>query len=295
MVSNSKLGPLVVIVGQTASGKSALAMELAKKLNGEIINADSWAVYEGFDIGTAKPNLTDQRLIKHHLIDVADPAKGFSAAVFKRLVNETTEEIYKKEKLPIISGGTGLYIDSILFDYSFLPASPSVLRDKLNTMSLDELRMKVEKLKYDTTDIDLNNKRRIIRLLENRGKKPKSKPIRPNVLVIGLSIDKTNLRKNVEKRVEQMLKVGLEKEVRNLSKRYGWNIEAMKGIGYREFKKQFEGKQSISETKELIIIHSIQLAKKQQTWFKRNNSIQWVTNRSDTIAIVTTFLNKLSE
>ncbi len=295
MVSGTILKPLIVIVGQTASGKSDLAMEIARKFKGEIINADSWSVYKGFDIGTAKPSNGDQQQIKHHLINVADPKEGFSAAIFKKQASKAIQDIYKRGKLPIISGGTGLYIDSILFDYSFMPASPAQLREKYNLYSLEELQREVLKYKYDTDGVDLNNKRRLIRLLENKGNKPKSKPIRQNTLIIGLAIEPEKLQKNVDSRINKMIKMGLENEVLSLQKKYGWDIEPMKGIGYREFKKQFEGTQNIEQTKDLIIIHSLQLAKKQLTWFKRNNSIQWVSNRSKTIAIVTTYLNKLSD
>ena len=131
--------PIVVIVGATASGKSKLAMEIAKYFNGEIITADSWTVYRGFDIGTAKASNDDQKLIKHHLLDVTTPDKGFSAAVFKRLANLAINDIQGRGKLPIIVGGTGLYIDSLIFDYSFLPAHDKYSRLALNALSIEEL------------------------------------------------------------------------------------------------------------------------------------------------------------
>ena len=131
MVS-SKKEPLIVIVGETATGKSDLAMFLAEKFKGEIINADSWSVYKGFNIGTAKPNKSDQDTIRHHLIDIADPKDGYSAAIFKRQAISAIKEIKYRNKLPILSGGSGLYVDSVLYDYSFLPASPSLMREKYN-------------------------------------------------------------------------------------------------------------------------------------------------------------------
>ncbi len=260
-----KLEPIVVIVGETASGKSDLAMDIALKFSGEIINADSWAVYRGFNIGTATPSKEDQKAVTHHLIDIADPEDGFNAALFKRLATEKIKEIRAKGKLPIISGGTGLYIDSLIYDYSFLPTGSDEDRKKYNSMSLIELKERVAKLKYDSSGIDLNNKRRVIRLLENHGVKPKSKPIRSDALILGLKLEPEKLANNIKKRVDKMLKNGLENEVKKLSKKYGWDIEPMKGIGYREFQKQFEGKQSLEQTKKLIIIHSLQLAKKQRT------------------------------
>jgi len=294
MVS-SKKEPLIVIVGETATGKSDLAMLLAEKFKGEIINADSWSVYKGFNIGTAKPNKSDQDTIRHHLIDIADPKDGYSAAIFKRQAISAIKEIKYRNKLPILSGGSGLYVDSVLYDYSFLPASPSLLREKYNSMSIELIRQEIVNLNYDTNGIDLNNKRRLIRLLENGGVRPKSRSLRPNTLILGVSVDQQILKNNLEKRVNKMLTAGLENEVRELSEIYGWDIEPMKGIGYREFRNYFQGIQSLDETRAMIIKDSLQLAKKQRTWFKRNNSIQWVSNRSNIVTIVTTFLNKLSE
>ena len=285
--------PLIVIVGATASGKSDVAMFLAEKFNGEIINADSWSVYKGFDIGTAKPSLNDQTLIKHHLLDIAEPKDGFSAAIFKRLALAAIDEIHSKNKIPILTGGTGLYIDSILYDYSFLPGSAASLRQKYNSMSIDALRQEIVKLQYDTEGIDLNNKRRLIRLLENKGIRPSAKSLRPNTLILGINLDQEILESRIENRVDSMFEAGLESEVRELSEKYGWDIEPLKGIGYREFKKYFEGNQTLLETRSMIIKDSIQLTKKQRTWFKRNNSIQWESRKSKIVIIVTTYLNKL--
>jgi tRNA dimethylallyltransferase len=295
MVSKVKQSPLIVILGETASGKSAIAIELAKKFKGEIINADSWAVYKGFNIGTAKPSEKDQKSIKHHLIDIAEPKEGFNAAIFKKLVSDKIEDITTRGKVPILSGGTGLYIDSVLYDYGFLPGSTKKKRKKYNDMTLDELRDIVTKLKYKTEGIDLNNKRRIIRLIENEGARPSANGLRQDTLIIGIKIEPEKLKSNIENRVNEMLEAGLENEVKELSQTYGWDIEPMKGIGYREFRKQFEGSQTIEQTKELIIIHSMQLAKKQRSWFGRNNSIHWLSNKSKIVATVTTYLNKLSD
>ena len=130
---------LLVIVGETASGKSALAMQMAKQYNGEIIAADAWTVYRGFDIGTAKPSAAEQAAVPHHMLDVADPATGFSAAVFKRLAEPIITDIHARGKLPILVGGSGLYIDSILYDYSFLEQPPARLRAELNDATIPEL------------------------------------------------------------------------------------------------------------------------------------------------------------
>lgn len=287
--------PLVVIVGETASGKTALGIELAKRLNGEIICADSWTVYKGFDIGTAKPGKEEQAGIPHHLLNVADPAIGYSAAVFQRQAKEAIREIASKGKLPIIVGGTGLYIDSILYDYSFLPASDPELRAELNGLSLDELLQRADAMKLDTSYIDVRNKRRIIRLIENDGVLPTKKPLRPNTFIVGLRRPAEALRQRITARVDVMVEDGLVDEVRQLGERYGWDCEPMKAPAYRAFKDYVDGTISLEMAKERTVQNDLKLAKKQRTWFKRNNSIHWVDDRSeitDIVDSITTYLNK---
>jgi tRNA dimethylallyltransferase len=289
---DSTLKPIVVIVGVTASGKSKLAMEIAKYFNGEIITADSWTVYRGFDIGTAKASNDDQKLIKHHLLDVTTPDKGFSAAVFKRLANLAINDIQGRGKLPIIVGGTGLYIDSLIFDYSFLPPHDKYSRLALNALSIEELLKITVNQGFDTTIIDTNNKRRIIRLIENNGKQPSKGTLRPNTLIVGLLIDKEVLAGRITDRVNSMINAGLDREVRTLQNTYGWDSEPMKGIGYKEWQAYFNETQTLQQTEDAIIASTNKLVKKQETWFKRNKSIHWVNNQRQVVALVTTFLGK---
>jgi tRNA dimethylallyltransferase len=284
--------PLVVIVGETASGKSALATAIAERFNGELICADSWTVYRGFDIGTAKPSSMERALVPHHLLDVAEPVEGFSAAVFQRLAKQAITEILSRGKLPILVGGTGLYIDSILYDYSFLPKSDPEGRAVLNMKSLDELIQRVQELGLNTEGIDLRNKRRVIRLIENEGERPTKRSIRDNTLVLGMKVERETLGWRIAARVDAMLAAGLENEVEQLAGKYGWGAEAMKGIGYREWQPYFVGTQTLGATREKIIKSTMDLAKKQRTWFRRNNSIQWVSDRSNAVDLITTFLNK---
>jgi len=284
--------PLIVIVGETAAGKSAMAMRLADQFNGEIICADSWTVYKGFDIGTAKPSLAEQKQIPHHLLDVADPKIGFSAAIFKRLATVVIDDIHERGKLPILVGGTGLYIDSVLYNYSFMPTGPIERRQELDKLSLDEVKAMAAALSLDTTGIDTGNKRRLIRLIENNGKKPERQKLRSNTLVLGLGVPKEDLEARIEIRVDSMISGGLENEVKQLKAEYGWDIEPMKGIGYREFGVYFAGEQTMEQTREQIIRSTLLLAKKQRTWFKRNKSIQWVNDLSQAVDLATTFLNK---
>lgn len=285
------IGPLVAVVGETASGKSALAMDIARKFNGEIICADSWTVYKGFDIGTAKPSLSDRQAIPHHLIDIADPRVGFSAAVFKEAAQQAIADVSSRGKLPILAGGSGLYIDSVLYDYSFLTQSVPSERMQLNAMSLLDVLAIAHERGLDMTGIDLRNKRRIIRHIENNGIRPIKSEIRPHTLILGLQIPREELLARIESRVDAMMRAGLDEEVRQLSLRYGWDVEPMKGIGYREWHEYFLGSQTLPETRQKIIQNTKQLAKKQRTWFRRNNSIQWINSRSEIVDSVTTFLN----
>jgi tRNA dimethylallyltransferase len=287
--------PLVVIAGETGSGKSSLAMELAKKFDGEIICADSWTVYKDFNIGTAKPSLAERAEISHHLLDVADPQEGFSAVLFQKLALPVIADIATRGKLPILAGGTGLYIDSLIYNYGFLKAPSPELRHELSGKSLSELLELAEQKGLSTEGVDVRNKRRIIRLIENEGALPSKQELRENTLLIGLSVARDELRDRITARVDTMLAKGLEGEVATLAERYGWDAEPMKGIGYREWYEYFKGTQTKDETRRRIIKSTLDLAKRQRTWFKRNKSIQWVNNREELqlfVDLTTTFLNK---
>lgn len=280
---------LLVIVGETASGKSDLALQIAKKNRGEIISADSWTIYKGFDIGTGKPTITQQKAVKHHLIDVRQPTDDFNAPMFKQLAEKAIKSIQKQGKLPVLVGGTGLYLDSVLFDFGFLPNSDE--RKKLDNMELGELLELAENRGVDLTGIDIRNKRRVIRAIEAGGQKPTKSKLRPDTLIIGLKLDNETLRKNVERRTDKMLAAGLEEEVKALSGQYGWDIEPMKGIGYREWRDYFEGSQTLEETRQRIISSTMNLAKRQRTWFKRNKDIQWFSSIDEARSYINQALN----
>lgn len=291
----AKVSPLLVIVGETASGKSALALELARQLNGELICADSWTVYKDFDIGTAKPTPAEQARVPHHLLDVADPNVGFSAPVFQKLAKEAITDISARGKLPIVVGGTGLYIDALLYDYSFLPKSDPAEREHLNAMALSELLGRVEELGLDATGIDLRNKRRVIRLIENNGIRPTKSGLRANTVIIGLQRPPIELRERIIARIQTMVDAGFPDEVRALGERYGWDIEPMRAPGYRAFRDYVEGRVSLAAAQERFMQNDLQLAKKQRTWFKRNKSIHWFTtpvNLAEVVDYTTTHLDK---
>jgi tRNA dimethylallyltransferase len=271
-----------------------MAMELARRLGGELICADSWTVYEGFDIGTAKPSRADRAEVPHHLLDVADPREGFSVVLFKRLAQTAIEDISARGKLPIVVGGTGLYIDALLYDYSFLPATSPELRKELNSLSLPELLERAEAADYDLSGIDIRNKRRVIRLIENAGQRPTKQPLRVNTLILGIRRDPAELKSRIERRIDAMVAAGFPDEVKSLGEQYGWNNEPMKAPGYRAFADYVQGKISLEMAKERFRQNDLQLAKKQRTWFKRNSSIHWLSDRSKIDAIVdlvTTNLN----
>jgi tRNA dimethylallyltransferase len=294
MVAGSKISPLLVIVGETASGKSALAIQAARKLNGEIICADAWTVRRGADIGTAKPTKEEQKLAAHHLIDIIGPDEPFNAASFKRLANDAIKDIASRGKLPILVGGTGLYIDGVLYDYSFLPSRENTSREELNELSNEDLVKRINDKGYDASGVDIKNNRRLIRLLETGGQKPQKKQIRSNTLVVGLAVDKDILKQRITNRADAMIKAGLENEVLGLSREYGWDSEALKGISYVEWHDYFLGSAKRDEVRENIIKNCLDLAKRQRTWFKRNKSIQWLATPvkwTDVVDLYTTVLS----
>lgn len=290
--------PLLVIVGETASGKSDLAIELAQQLDGEIICADSWTVRREVNIGTAKPTAEQQALVPHHLLDIVAPCEDFTAAVFKRLANAKIKEIAARGKLPIMVGGTGLYIDGVLYDFNFLPAGDREERQLLNELSIEQLLQKINDQGLELGGVDTRNKRRLIRLLETNGAAQQRQPLRLNTLILGLQTERQTLSERISTRVDTMMAAGLEQEVDSLQSRYGWECEALKGVGYSQWQPYFLGQKSADElaaTRQRIIKATLDLAKRQRTWFKRNKSIHWLPtpiNLATTVDLVTTLLNK---
>ncbi|MBC7546696.1 tRNA (adenosine(37)-N6)-dimethylallyltransferase MiaA [Candidatus Saccharibacteria bacterium] len=290
-----QIAPLLVIVGETGSGKSALAIELAMRLNGEIICADSWTVRREVSIGTAKPSAAEQAAVPHHLLDIVGPDEDFTAAVFKRLAIDTIDEIAARGKLPIIVGGTGLYVDSVLYDYGFLPAGDRADRETLNALSIDQLLAQIRQKGLELGAIDTGNKRRLIRLLETGGAVPSRRALRENSLVFGITTEREVLRNRIENRTDTMITHGLEQETRQLVQKYGWGCEALKGIGYSQWQDYFNGTANIVQTRCRIVKATMDLAKRQRTWFKRSNSIHWISTPYDfehLVELATTNLNK---
>jgi tRNA dimethylallyltransferase len=265
-------------------------MQIAKQFQGEIICADSRTVYRGMDIGTAKPSVEDQAAIPHHLIDITTPDKPTTVVDFKRLADQAITNILVRQKLPILVGGTGLYIDAVIYDFQFRQASDPETRRELSAMSVETLQ---HMLKEQGINLPVNsrNPRHLIRALETGGEDAKRRPLRPNTLVFGLSVDKPVLEASIRARTETMFGSGLEDEVKQLVATYGW-IPPLQTIGYQEFKPYFSGSQNLSETQELIIHNTLAYAKRQKTWFKRNNSIHWASKQIEIVELITTHLNK---
>jgi len=286
MVKN-KLDKLIVILGPTGSGKTGLAVKLAKKFNGEIVSADSRQVYKGMDIGTAKPSKKEKRLVPHHLIDLIKPNQTFNAAVYKKLALKVIEDIESRDKIPFLVGGTGLYIKSIIDNINF-PAVPAQkkIRKRMEKKTENELFKIYKKLDPDGAKfIDKNNKRRLIRAIEvcQVTKKPFWKQREKgqtlfNTLIIGIKLPEKELERRIKIRIEKMFKLGLEKEVKKLVKRYGWKISPLQTIGYQEWHEYFNKKTGRNEIKKQVILHTLQFSKRQMTWFKKDKRIKWIKN-----------------
>lgn len=269
--------PFVAIVGETASGKSAMAMELAQEFDGEIICADSRTIYKGMDIGTAKPSAADRSLISHHILDVITPDQRFSAADFKAQAEAAIADILTRGKLPIMVGGTGLYVDAVLYDFAFRAAANPAERQKLEKLSVEELQQALS-VKGIPLPNNPQNPRHLIRALETGGRPSVRQTLRGNTLVLGLKIDRELLENRIEKRIDDMVTTGLLEEIETLAQKYGWDAPGLQAPGYRAFRPYFAGEIDVETAKKQFAQNDKQLAKRQRTWFKRNQDIQWVSD-----------------
>ena len=290
MNKNSTPKPLIVIVGQTASGKTRLAIEVALRCNGEIICADSMTIYRNMNIGTAKPSTEEQERVKHHLLDIVDPNEKFTVHDFKVRAQKAIEEIIDRGKVPILVGGSGLYVDAVLYDYQFRPSAPSSIREKYEKYSVEELQVELIARGIPMPE-NSNNKRYLIRSAEVGSQAPTEHKIRPNTYIFGINIDPTEQKIRSKRRLEEMLEEGLADEVRSLGELYGWDIAPMQAPSYKAFGGFIRNEYEIGEAQEKCLQYEAQIAKKQRTWFKRNKSIQWYSDPSKIVEISTTILN----
>lgn len=286
--------PLVVLTGPTAVGKTALSIDLAKRINGEIVSADSIQVYKGMDIGSAKITKEEMDGVKHYLIDVLEPTKDFNVATFKEMAVAAMKEIYSKGKIPIITGGTGFYIQAVLYDIDFTKTqSDGSYRASLEAFAkehgVEALHDKLKEVDEQAAkEIHPNNVKRVIRALEfyqesggkqiskhNEAERQKSSPYQFAYLV--LNKDRQVLYKQIEKRIDMMLEAGLVDEVKHL-KEMGCTKEmvSMQGLGYKEILAYLNGECTLDEAIYLLKRDTRRFAKRQLTWFRRERDVDFI-------------------
>ncbi len=283
--------PLVIIVGPTAVGKTDLSIEIAKKMNGEIVSADSMQIYKYMDIGSAKPSLEEQDHIPHYLMDEIDPKEEFSVAEYQKKAKEYIDKILSLGKLPIITGGTGLYVNSIIYNIDFTATVSNwdlrkQLEEEAHKYGNNYIHNKLEKIDPEAADrIHPNNLKRVIRALEvyHEGGE-KIKDFQESLIenpayqyaMIGLIRDRKELYERINLRVDIMIRQGLIEEVKRLMA-LGLDIDAisMKGLGYKEIIRYLKGDYPLETAVDIIKRDTRRYAKRQITWFKRYDKIQW--------------------
>jgi tRNA dimethylallyltransferase len=291
MAPRSNDAPLVVLVGETASGKTALALHLAKVFGGEIIAADSRTVYSGLDIGTAKPNSQERLAVPHHLLDVVTPDQEFTVADFKNQALRAIREVGDRGRLPLLVGGTGLYVDAVVYDFTFRPPAEAEERERLERLSVEQLQAIILEQSL-VMPLNARNPRHLIRAIEAKGVTPKRTKLRENTLFLGLKVEPEVLRSKLEARVAAMVSAGFIEEVKRVAGQYGWGARALQAPGYRAFRAYIEGSISLEEASAKFIQNDWQLARRQRTWFKRDDNIHWICKTEEAVDLVTTFLNK---
>src|SRR6266849_4803972 len=311
---SSMAAPLcpLLIVGPTAVGKSEIALSLAERLGGEIISADSMQVYRGLDIGTAKPTAEEQALVRHHLIDVVDLKETFDAAKFVRLASKAVAEIQSREHLPIVCGGTGLYLKAFLGGLGEAPPSDDKLRAELEAIPLAALLGELaERDPVTYQRIDRQNPRRVIRAVEvirltgkpfseQRAQWSGERGIRSPELAFRLTRPSAELHRRIDERVQKMFRGGLVAETEALLKGgLAENKTAMQALGYRQVVEYLRGERSLAETIELVKTRTRQFAKRQTTWFRGQMQLKWIGMRpektAETAAIIEDLVAKTSQ
>ena len=309
----TKKKPLVILTGPTAVGKTALSIKLASEIGGEIISADSMQVYRQMDIGSAKIKPEEMDGIPHHLIDILEPEEEFNVCLFEKLALEAIEQIYERGHIPVVVGGTGFYIQALLYQIDFTEEeTDTAFRDKLWQLGeekgnhyLHELLRKVDP--ESAEEIHENNRKRVIRALEfyeNSGKpisthnkEQRQKTSAYNSCYFVLTDDRKKLYERIESRVDQMLSKGLVDEVRTLKER-GCNASmvSMQGLGYKEILEYLDGRCSLLEAVEKIKKETRHFAKRQLTWFRREKDVIWLDKQAfayDEDAVLSCILENL--
>ena len=264
----------LIIVGPTASGKTKLSIELAHHFNAEIIAADSRTVYKGMDIGTAKPSIKEREGIRHYCIDIADPSTQFTVADFVQAARQARSTILGKGLLDITVGGSGLYIDAFVYDFSFTEPNKEV-REKYAHWDVTALHQELERKKIPMP-INKMNKRHLIAALEREGlPAPTRKALPKDSVIVGIMPPREVLLERIVLRANLMMEAGVVGEVRQLYERYGLDAPAFKGGPYAALRSYILDGGTYQEAIEALVMYDKKLAKRQITWFKRNKDIKW--------------------
>ena len=291
---------IICVVGPTASGKTALAVELAKELNGEVVSCDSMQIYKRMDIGTAKPTREEMQGIPHHMIDICEPTEDFSVSRYTQMATPIVDDILARGKTAIIAGGTGLYVDALVRGNDFAPIPATGHREKLEQQlaseGLESLLAQLRAVDPEAAERSQNNPRRIIRALEvyyesgetitAHNARTQAIPPRYEPVWIGLDFQqRSDLYDRIDRRVEIMLELGLLKEIKDLlSSGIPEKATAMQAIGYKEFVDALAGRCSIESAVQQVQQSSRRYAKRQLTWFRRNDKMNWILRQAQTPA-----------
>lgn len=294
--------PLLAIVGPTATGKTEISVQVAKRLGAEIISADSMLIYRHMDIGTAKPTPEEMEGVPHHMIDVADPDDTFNVALYNQAVKDILPGILKRNKLPMLVGGTGLYVKAVIEDYNFTQAETNhELREKLMrecaTWGKPALHRRLAEIDPETASrLHVNDVKRVIRALEvyyqtgktlSESARREKKPVY-NLLMYGLTMDRQQLYSRIEKRVDKMIASGLIDEVEELLARgYSPGLTSMQGLGYKEIARYLNKELTLDQAVILLKQSTRRFAKRQLTWFGRDKRIKWIDVGNKSVEEVT--------
>ena len=302
---------VIVIVGPTASGKTALSIELAKKIDGEIVSCDSMQIYKDMNIGSAKPTKEEMQGIKHYMIDIVSPTERFSVAEYKKQAENAIEEILAKRKTPIVVGGTGLYADSLIYgieypEIEFDEKYREILEKQAETEEgLKELYIQAKKIDEQAIKkISENDKKRIIRILEIYHQTGKTKTelevesrkngVKYDFKVFAINMDRQILYDRINKRVDMMIESGLIQEVEKLLKKYNEFPTAMQGLGYKEVVQYFNKELTKEEMIDKIKQETRRYAKRQLTWFRKNKETAWIDGQEEILNNVKIILEEIN-
>lgn len=291
---------VLVIVGPTASGKSAFGIECAKAFNGEIISGDSIQIYRGLNIGSAKISQDEMSNIKHHLIDIKDANETYSVKEFQERGRSLIEEISLKNKLPIIVGGTGLYIKALLYDYVFFDEEEKDNPyDELSNEDIYDVLLKEDPVSLEK--IHINNRKRLVRALNVLRKhktgiadiaSQQEHKLLYDAKIIGLTLDRESLYERINMRVDKMIEEGLVEEIQGLlDSGINFSNQSMQGIGYKEFKEYFNGEKSLDECIASVKSNTKHFAKRQYTWFKNQMNLNWYEDKDSAKKDIEEWLN----